>query len=100
MWWEIGAITPQQLLLLLVLETGKVVFIVPTAVMGAVAVVLQEVVGILDIIVNAYLLVFVKIWQEINVNSNDILCLLEDFGRSQFNNPCPACVAGDWCVYP
>ena len=92
-------ITPQQLLLLLVLETGKVVFIVPTAVMGAVAVVLQEVVGILDIIVNAYLLVFVKIWQEINVNSNDILCLLEDFGRSLFNNPFPTCVVGDWCVY-
>ena len=92
-------ITPQQLLLLLVLETGKLVFIVPTAVMGAVAVVLQEVVGFLDIIVNAYLLLFVKIWQEINVNSNDILCLPEDFGRSQFNNPCPACVAGDWCQY-
>ena len=64
--------TPQQLLLLLVLETGKRVFIVPTAVMVAVAVVLEEVVGFLDIIVSAYLLLFVKIWQEINVNSNDI----------------------------
>ena len=23
-----------------------------------------------------------------------------DFGRSSFTNPCPACVVGDWCVYP
>jgi hypothetical protein len=24
---------------------------------------------------------------------------LQDFGRSQYNNPCPPCVAGDWCIY-
>jgi hypothetical protein len=23
----------------------------------------------------------------------------EDFGRSPFNKPCPACVAGNWCSY-
>jgi hypothetical protein len=69
--WEIGVITPQQLLLLLVLEMGKAALIVPNAVMGAVAVVLVDTAGFL-FIVNAYLLAFVKTWQEINVNSNDI----------------------------
>ena len=24
----------------------------------------------------------------------------EDFGRSGFNNPCPACTQGNWCIYP
>jgi len=92
---------PQQLLLLpLVLGTGEAVFIVLTAVMGAVAVVLEELVVTLAISVSAYLRVFVKIWRELKGNSNDILCLLEDFGRSQYNNPCPLCAAGAWCVYP
>ena len=35
----------------------------------------------------------------VNVDANDVTMFLEDFGRSQFNNPCPSCVAGDWCVY-
>jgi hypothetical protein len=35
-----------------------------------------------------------------NVDADDVTKFLEDFGRSQFFNPCPACVAGDWCVYP
>jgi hypothetical protein len=34
-----------------------------------------------------------------NVDADDVTMFLEDFGRSQYNNPCPACVAGDWCVY-
>ena len=89
---------PQQLLLLIVLEMGKAALIVPIAVMGAVVVLMVGTAGFL-FIVNAYLRVFVKIWREINVNSNVILCLLEDFGRNQFNNPCPACEVGDWCVY-
>jgi hypothetical protein len=25
---------------------------------------------------------------------------VEDFGRSQYNNPCPGCVPGQWCSYP
>jgi hypothetical protein len=29
-----------------------------------------------------------------------VAIFLEDFGRSTFNNPCPACVGGPWCVYP
>ena len=69
---ECGVFTPQQLLLLpLVLGTGKAVFIVLTAVMGAVVVKPVDTAGFL-FIVNAYLLVFVKTWREINVNSNDV----------------------------
>ena len=33
------------------------------------------------------------------VDANDVTTFLEDFGRSQYNNPCPACVLGGWCVY-
>ncbi len=36
----------------------------------------------------------------VNVDANDVGKFLEDFGRSQFNNPCPACEVGGWCVYP
>jgi len=92
-------ITPQQFLLLLELETGKLVCIVPTAVMGVVAELLEEVVVSLDIFVNAYLLVCVNIGQESNVNRNDSIYLREDFVRNQCNDPCPPCVAGNWCVY-
>jgi len=35
-----------------------------------------------------------------DVDAEDVTKFLEDFGRSQYNNPCPQCVAGDWCVYP
>ena len=35
-----------------------------------------------------------------DVDAMDLVMFLEDFGRSQYNNPCPPCVAGDWCVYP
>jgi hypothetical protein len=35
-----------------------------------------------------------------DVDSADVEKLLEDFGRSWIINPCPACVPGDWCVYP
>ena len=35
-----------------------------------------------------------------NVDSADVTKFSEDFGRSPFFNPCPACVEGDWCVYP
>ena len=63
--------TLQQPLLSVVLEMGKVALIVPIAVMGAVAVVLVEYVVFLTI-VNAYLLVFAKIWQESTVNSKDM----------------------------
>jgi hypothetical protein len=38
-----------------------------------------------------------------NVDADDIPKLLEDFGRTVWSNPCPAppaCVVGDWCVYP
>ncbi len=37
---------------------------------------------------------------DVNVDANDVSIFLEDFGRSEFFNPCPACVAEDWCVYP
>ena len=35
----------------------------------------------------------------VNVDAFDVNKFLEDFGRSQFNNPCPVCVPGNWCVY-
>ena len=35
-----------------------------------------------------------------DVDADDVTLFLEDFGRSQFFNPCPPCVAGNWCVYP
>jgi hypothetical protein len=34
-----------------------------------------------------------------DVDSDDIIKFLEDFGRNDFNNPCPACEGVDWCVY-
>jgi hypothetical protein len=33
------------------------------------------------------------------VDPSDVTAFLIDFGRSQFSNPCPSCIAGDWCVY-
>ena len=35
-----------------------------------------------------------------DVDADDVTKFLEDFGRSVFNNPCPACEVGDWCEYP
>ena len=35
-----------------------------------------------------------------DVDGTDAALFKEDFGRSSFSNPCPACVVGDWCVYP
>ena len=32
--------------------------------------------------------------------TSDVEIFLEDFGRSEFFNPCPPCEVGDWCVYP
>ena len=32
-------------------------------------------------------------------DGTDAFIIKEDFGRASFNNPCPACVVGDWCVY-
>jgi hypothetical protein len=34
-----------------------------------------------------------------NVDATDVTKFLEDFGRNQFNNACPACVVGNWCSY-
>jgi hypothetical protein len=34
-----------------------------------------------------------------NVDADDITISLEDFGRELNNNPCPACVTGNWCSY-
>jgi len=33
------------------------------------------------------------------VDAVDVTKFLEDFGRNQFNNPCPACETGNWCSY-
>ena len=35
-----------------------------------------------------------------DVDADDVTKFLEDFGRSQYYNSCPPCVAGAWCVYP
>jgi hypothetical protein len=35
-----------------------------------------------------------------DVDADDVTMFLEDFGRGQYFNPCPACLVGDWCVYP
>ena len=32
-------------------------------------------------------------------DGTDAALFKSDFGRSSFNNPCPTCVIGDWCVY-
>jgi hypothetical protein len=37
---------------------------------------------------------------DVNVDGGDVDQFLTDFGRSIFSNPCPACVPGDWCIYP
>ena len=34
-----------------------------------------------------------------DIDDNDQIKLLEDFGRNPSNNPCPACKVGSWCVY-
>jgi hypothetical protein len=34
-----------------------------------------------------------------DVDADDVTTFLEDFGRDEYFNPCPACVVGDWCVY-
>jgi hypothetical protein len=36
---------------------------------------------------------------DVNVAADDVGVFLADFGRSQFNNPCPPSVAGAWCNY-
>jgi hypothetical protein len=33
------------------------------------------------------------------VDAADLNIFLEDFGRSQFFNPCPSCEVGNWCSY-
>lgn len=33
-------------------------------------------------------------------DGTDAFKFKEDFGRSSLGNPCPACVVGEWCVYP
>jgi len=33
-----------------------------------------------------------------DVDALDVAVFLEDFGRFEFNNPCPACVPGAWCT--
>jgi hypothetical protein len=35
-----------------------------------------------------------------DVDEVDRTIFIADFGRSEYKNPCPSCVAGDWCVYP
>jgi hypothetical protein len=32
-------------------------------------------------------------------DASDVSAFLQDFGRNQFNNTCPSCEVGDWCVY-
>ena len=34
-----------------------------------------------------------------NVDAGDVTSFLIDFGRNQFNDPCPACVEGAYCLY-
>ena len=33
------------------------------------------------------------------IDEEDEILFTSDLGRSQHNNPCPACVVGEWCVY-
>jgi len=35
-----------------------------------------------------------------DVDGGDAIKFKEDFSRSMFLKPCPACVVGEWCVYP
>lgn len=35
-----------------------------------------------------------------DVDGTDAAKFKENFGRSSFNNPCPACVVGDCCACP
>jgi len=32
-------------------------------------------------------------------DGSDAALFKSDFGRSSMQNPCPACVAGEWCSY-
>jgi len=34
------------------------------------------------------------------IDGKDEIIFQSDLGRSQHNDPCPACVVGEWCVYP
>ena len=34
---------------------------------------------------------------DVNIAADDVGIFLADFGKSQFNNQCPPCVAGAWC---
>jgi hypothetical protein len=34
-----------------------------------------------------------------DVDKDDEVIFEADLGRNKFNNPCPACDVGDWCVY-
>jgi hypothetical protein len=34
-----------------------------------------------------------------DVDGADAAVFKLDFGRSSFNNPCPACTVGEWCNY-
>ena len=70
----------QQQLLPLVRKTGLAALLVLNAAMVAVVVLLVDTAESL-VIANAYLLLFVKIWQVNNVNSmTEHLQFLEDFG--------------------
>lgn len=35
-----------------------------------------------------------------DVDGWDVTLFKADFGRNQFNHSCPACIAGEWCIYP
>ena len=35
-----------------------------------------------------------------DVDGDDTTLFINDLGRSVWFDPCPACIAGDWCVYP
>ena len=34
-----------------------------------------------------------------DVDGTDASLFKSDFGRSSMQNPCPACEAGEWCMY-
>ena len=34
-----------------------------------------------------------------NVDADDVNKFLEDFGRGQYDRPCPVCDGSAWCVY-
>jgi hypothetical protein len=35
-----------------------------------------------------------------DVDGTDASLFKSDFGRSELQNPCPACAGGQWCSYP